>query len=88
MFTPEPKQGRQNLPLLRVRSFITWVQDPERSRTMRAERNPAVVADITGRIERLMASFPEEVKQAWSQTRARQTAVRPTGALPAPAPAK
>jgi hypothetical protein len=53
-----------------------------------APENPGVVAEITGRIDRLIAGFPEEVKQAWSQTRARQTAVRPVGALPAVAPAK
>jgi hypothetical protein len=53
-----------------------------------APENPAVVAEITGRIERLIAGFPEEVKQAWCQTRARQTAARAVGALPAPAPAE
>ena len=45
-----------------------------------------MVAEITARIERLVAGFPEEVKQAWAQTRARQTAPHPIGALPAPAP--
>jgi len=62
-------------------------QDPTEAYDVAAE-NPAVVAEITARIERLAAGFPEEVKQAWTQTRARQTALRPTGALPAAAPRK
>jgi hypothetical protein len=44
----------------------------------------AVVAEITARIERLVGGFPEEVKQAWAQTRGRQTAPHAVGALPAP----
>jgi hypothetical protein len=53
-----------------------------------APENPAVVAEITGRIDHLITGFPEEVKQAWAQTRARQTADRPAGALPASPPPK
>ena len=43
-----------------------------------------MVAEITARIERLVGGFPEEVKQAWAQTRARQTSPHALGALPAP----
>jgi hypothetical protein len=75
-----------NLPLQQPELYDIE-QDPTEAYDA-APENPAVVAEITGRIDRLIEGFPEEVKQAWSQTRARQTASRPVGALPAPASQK
>ena len=85
-YSPPPAGGRINLPLAQPELYDIE-QDPTEAYDVAAE-NPAVVAEITTRIERLAAGFPEEVKQAWTQTRARQTALRPTGALPAAAPRK
>jgi arylsulfatase A-like enzyme len=85
-YSPAPPGGRVNLPLQQPELYDIE-QDPTEAYDA-APENPAVVAEITGRIERLIAGFPEEVKHAWSQTRARQTAVRAVGALPAPAPSK
>jgi arylsulfatase A len=85
-YSPAPAGGRINLPLQQPELYDVE-QDPTEAYDVAAQ-NPAVVAEITARIERLVASFPEEVKQAWAQTRARQTALRPAGALPAAAPRK
>ena len=85
-YSPAPPGGRVNLPLQQPELYDIE-QDPTEAYDA-APENPAVVAEITGRIERLIGGFPEEVKHAWGQTRARQTAVRPAGALPAAAPSK
>jgi arylsulfatase len=85
-YSPAPAGGRVNLPLQQPELYDIE-QDPTEAYDA-APQNPAVVAEITARIERLVAGFPEEVKEAWAQTRARQTAPHPTGALPAPAPRK
>ena len=85
-YSPAPPGGRINLPLQHPELYDIE-HDPTEAYDA-APENPAVVAEITARIDRLIAGFPEEVKQAWAQTRARQTADRPAGALPAPAPPK
>jgi hypothetical protein len=85
-YSPAPAGGRINLPLAQPELYDIE-QDPTEAYDA-APENPAVVAEITARIERLVAGFPEEVKQAWAQTRARQTALRPAGALPVAAPRK
>jgi hypothetical protein len=74
--------GRVNLPLAQPELYDIE-QDPTEAYDA-APENPAVVAEITARIERLVGGFPEEVRQAWAQTRARQTAPHAVGALPAP----
>ena len=60
--------GRVNLPLQQPELYDIE-QDPTEAYDA-APENPAVVAEITGRIDRLIDGFPEEVKHAWSQTRA------------------
>ena len=85
-YSPAPAGGRINLPLQHPELYDIE-HDPTEAYDA-APENPAIVAEITARIDRLIAGFPEEVKQAWAQTRARQTTDRPAGALPAPAPPK
>ena len=85
-YSPAPAGGRINLPLAQPELYDIE-QDPTEAYDA-APENPAVVAEITARIERLVPGFPEEVKEAWAQTRARQTTVRPAGALPVAAPRK
>jgi arylsulfatase len=81
-YSPAPVGGRVNLPLAQPELYDIE-QDPTEAYDA-APENPAVVAEITARIERLVGGFPEEVRQAWAQTRARQTAPHAVGALPAP----
>jgi arylsulfatase len=81
-YSPAPVGGRVNLPLAQPELYDIE-QDPTEAYDA-APENPAVVAEITARIERLVGGFPEEVKLAWAQTRARQTAPHAVGALPAP----
>jgi hypothetical protein len=47
-----------------------------------APENPAVVREIQSRIDRLLATFPDEVKMAWKDTQSRETAPTAAGALP------
>jgi arylsulfatase len=47
--------------------------DPDESYNA-ASSHPDVVADITGRVEKLVPGFPEEVQKAWAETKAKWTA--------------
>ena len=85
-YSPAPGGGRVNLPLQRPELYDIE-QDPTEAYDTAAE-NPAVVTEITARIDRLIPGFPAEVQQAWANTRERQTAAHPTGALPVLAPRK
>lgn len=82
-FNPEPRIGRMNLPL-RPPELYDLENDPQESYDSAAE-NPQVVKEIQGRVERLLATFPEEVRKAWAETQARKTETTPAGALPQPA---
>ena len=85
-YSPAPAAGRVNLPLTSPELYDVE-RDPTEAYDVAAE-NPAVVAEILARIERLVPGFPTQVGDAWAQTRGRQTAARPAGALPALAPPK
>ena len=85
-YSPAPAGGRINLPLSRPELYDIE-HDPTEAYDVAAD-NPGVVKEILGRIERLIPGFPQPVVTAWARTRERQTADRPAGALPAPAPAK
>ena len=45
-------------------------------------QHPEVVADIQARIERLMRGFPENIRQAYADTKAMTTGTFATGAVP------
>jgi arylsulfatase A len=79
-----PVGTRVNLPL-RSPELYDLELDPDESYDIAAE-NPAVVADIGGRIERLVAGFPEPVRQAWSDTLGRATTTTPAAQYPRPQP--
>ncbi len=79
-YSPAPAGGRINLPL-RTPELYDLKNDPEEAYDVAAE-NPKVVADIQARVDRLVAGFPEEVRKAYADTREKQTAVTPTGAVP------
>jgi hypothetical protein len=58
--------------------------DPEESYDV-APAHPEIVAEIQGRIERLLAGFPEPVQQAYAESKARKVdPATPIGARPRP----
>jgi arylsulfatase A len=79
-FSPNPPGGRINLPLAAPELYDV-VNDPDESYDVAPER-PEIVAEITARIERLMPGFPEDVRQAYDLTKARNSPSRPAGSFP------
>ena len=81
-YSPAPAVGRVNLPL-RNPELYDLVNDPEESYDV-APEHPKVVAEIQARIDRLLAGFPEEIRQARAETLARAAADTAVGAVPRP----
>ena len=79
-YSPAPAGGRVNL-VLRSPELYDLENDADESYDVAAE-NPKMVAEIMGRVERLLPGFPDEVRKAWAETRARQTRASQNGALP------
>lgn len=82
-YNPAPQGGRVNLAL-RPPELYDLENDQEESYDLAAE-HPDVVHEIQGRVERLLPTFPDEVKKAWADTQGRKTQNIPAGALPRPA---
>jgi arylsulfatase len=78
-YSPAPAGGRLNLPIRP--ELYDLISDPDESFDV-ADKNPQIVADIQARIERLIAGFPEQIKQAYAQTKTRKVVLPPSGALP------
>ena len=72
--------GRTNLPLPRPELYDVN-KDPGESYECAAE-NRDVVADIQARVEALLNTFPQEVRNARRETLLRKTKWTPTGATP------
>jgi arylsulfatase A-like enzyme len=79
-YSPAPPGGRVNLPLA-APELYDLENDPDESYDI-APENPTIVAEIRGRIERLVPGFPEQVRTAWEATKARQTPPTAVGAFP------
>jgi arylsulfatase len=79
-YSPAPQGGRVNLPL-RPPELYDVEADPMESYDV-APGNPTVVREIQSRVDRLLATFPDEVQKAWTATQSRKTTVTPTGSLP------
>jgi arylsulfatase len=79
-YSPAPSGGRINL-ILPSPELYNLENDPDESYDA-APENPAVVAEIQSRVERLISGFPEEVRQAWAASRGRPVQRTPAGALP------
>jgi arylsulfatase A len=80
IYTPQPAGGRVNLPLPQPELYDV-ARDEDESYDV-APENPRVVEEMQARIERLIPTFPEPVREAWAETRARKVADTPTGQLP------
>jgi arylsulfatase len=83
-YSPAPAGGKVNLPL-REPELYNLLDDPDESYDV-APENPKIVQEIMGRVEKLMATFPEPIRQAYAETKARPTANSATGAVTRPAP--
>jgi len=81
-YNPAPAGGRVNLPLASPELY-DLERDPDESYDV-APENPAIVAEIRARVERLIADFPDEVRKAYAETKARQVDPVAVGGLPQP----
>lgn len=81
-YNPAPPGGRHNFPV-DPPELYDLVNDPDESYNV-APENQKIVAEIQNRIERLMAGFPEPIRQAYQQTKARGGSPYTPGALPRP----
>jgi arylsulfatase len=77
-YSPAPAGGRVNLPI--QPELYDLISDPEESYDV-ADKHADVVTDIQSRIERLIAGFPEDIRKAHEETRARKTLRTPAGAV-------
>jgi arylsulfatase A len=82
-YNPAPAIGRVNLALA-APELYDLEQDPNESYDA-APEHPEIVAEIRLRVDRLIDGFPEEVRKAYADTKARQVVPTPVGALPRPA---
>jgi arylsulfatase len=83
-WSPEPPGGRINLPLANPELYNV-VEDPDESYDV-APENPRIVKEILARVERLMQTFPEPIRQAHAETKARKTVWTAVGNVPRAAP--
>jgi len=79
VYSPTAPGGRKNV-MLKHPELYDLLSDPEESYDA-ADKNPRLVADIQARVEKVMAGFPEEIRKAWEDARAKPASVAPTGAL-------
>lgn len=79
-YTVEPRITPVNLPL-RPPELYDLDSDPGESYDV-AAGNPAVVQDLLGRYEKVLATMPEEVRQAYRDTMARATIPSPAASPP------
>jgi arylsulfatase A len=79
-FCPALAEAKQNLPLPAPELYDV-VLDIDESHD-RSTRNPAVVADMRARIDRLMRTFPADIQDAWARTLALGVDGTPAGCLP------
>lgn len=78
-YSPAPAGGRKNIWLERAELYDV-VTDRDESFDVAAE-NPQVVATIRDRMEKLMESFPEEIRKAYAAVKAAPASANSTGAV-------
>ena len=79
-YSPAPPGGRINM-FLHPPELYDLENDPDESYDV-APENPGIVEEIRGRVERLVAGFPEEVRKAYAESQALKTAPTAIGAVP------
>lgn len=83
VYSPAPAGGRVNLPLSKPELY-DLASDPNESYDI-APEHPEIVKDLRARIDRLMPTFPEEIRKAHAETFAKKT-VGNTATFPRLAP--
>ena len=68
--TDGPWMGEQTVQSEEMPVLYSLEDDPSESKNV-AKDHPDVVAEITGRVERLIPGFPETVQKAWAETKAK-----------------
>jgi arylsulfatase len=81
-WSPLPPRGRVNLPLPRPELYDV-VSDPQESYDC-ARSHPDIVADIRGRVDRLILTFPPGIVDAWKYTLSQKVLDAPVDGLPVP----
>ncbi len=71
IYNPPPRVGMMTLPLPAPELYDVTTDTDESYNV--ADENPAVVKEIRGRIDRVMAGMPDEVRAAWAATSAKKT---------------
>ncbi|MDX2267350.1 MAG: sulfatase [Bryobacter sp.] len=71
-YNPAPPGGKINLPLASPELY-NLETDPDESYDI-APENPQKVKELLTKHEQMLSSFPEEVKQAWAETKGRKSA--------------
>ena len=66
--------------MLKNPELYDLIADPEESYDS-ADKNPRIVADIQSRVDRLMAGFPEDIRKAWEEVKAKPASISPAGAV-------
>ncbi|MGH9656960.1 MAG: sulfatase family protein, partial [Bryobacteraceae bacterium] len=78
-YSPAPAAGRLNLPLP-APELYDLTADPDESYNLAPEK-PRTVDEIRGRVEKLMAGFPSEIRKVYGETRDSQTGRSAVGAV-------
>jgi arylsulfatase A len=79
-YSPAPAGGRVNLPLPAPELYDV-VNDPDESYDL-APEHPEIVAELRSRIEKLIQTFPDNIRQDYQQTKARKVSPTATGNFP------
>jgi arylsulfatase len=77
-YSPAPQGGRVNMPIRP--ELYDLAADRDESFDVAAE-HPDIVKDLQSRIERLIATFPAEARQAYAETKARPVSTAAAGAV-------
>jgi hypothetical protein len=80
---PVPRKRRINFTLKQPELY-DLISDQDESYDV-APENPRVVAEIRARIDRLMTTFPEPIRRAYTETRNRAAGNHAVGAVTRPA---
>ena len=81
-YTPEPKVGLMNLRLVYPELYDMETDSGESADA--SGDNPGIVADIVARINSLLPSLPQQVRNAWADTQRRPVNPNTPGAWPTP----
>ena len=79
-WTVDPPGGRLNLPLANPELYHVD-NDPGESYD-RAPEKKELIIDLQRRVENLLSSFPQPVREAWRETLSRRVQQTPVGSLP------